>query len=85
MHVLQGDISCIGEKVSNKINNTGISPSGRVSGVVKGGLGGTNKGELDRTNKRMLGGANIEVGKKADVGTITSTNNRPNDGSKVTD
>lgn len=40
---------------------------------------------MDRTNKSRVGGANIEVGKKADVGAIVSINNNTDSYGKVID
>ena len=83
-----GDISGTGEEVSNNTNNIGEGQSGRVGGANKGELGRTNKGELSGTNIKAevgLGRADIEAGKKAGAGAVTSIDNSTNDGNKVTD
>ena len=89
-----GDTSSTGEKVSNNINNTGKSQSGRVYGADKSGLGGTNKGgvgetdikagvEMDGANKDDMSGVNIDGNKNAGVGAVTSTNYSANRSGKV--
>ena len=58
----EGDISGTSEKISNNINNTNESYSGRVVRANKDGLGGTNEGGLGRTDKSGLGGTDLEAG-----------------------
>ena len=90
------DMTNTGKEVSNNINNIGESQSNRVGAADKGGLGGTDKGEVSGTDIKVgvrvgeadkdgMGGANIETGKKAGAGAVTSNDNSANGSDKVTD
>ena len=73
---------------SNNINNIGKSQSDNVGGADESGMGKTNietRVGVSRANKGGVGEANIEAGKKASAGAITSTNKSIDGSSKVID
>lgn len=80
-----GDANRMDEKVSSNINNIDVSQSGRVGRANKCEMGGADKSGVSGPDKDGAGRANIEVGKKADAGAITNTNNSADDGGKITD
>lgn len=78
-----GDTIDTGETVSNNTNKTGVGKLGRIGRAYKDGLGGTDKGRLDMADKDKINWADIETGKKASGGAVTSTNNSINGGGNV--
>lgn len=88
--------SVMREKIGINTNNKSLSQSSKVDSVNKNEFGLMNKNGVGRTNveakvglvranKSSVSGINIEAGKKANVGTVASTNNSVDGNIKITD
>ena len=81
-----GDINDKSEEVSNNTNNTGEDYLGRIGATDKGKMGRTNIKVgvgVRESDKSDVSRTDIEAGKKASVGAITSTDNSTDGSGKI--